>query len=182
MPDRPRGVEPRVRLRDVALDDADALDALRRGELTGGGYNDFGLGFGPVDRRRLTAGPPRGADGGVMLIERISDQRPIGTLGWRRVQYGPNRESDAWMIGIELEVEARGQGYGSEAQRLAADYLFRTTDIHRVEASTDVSNTAEQRALEKAGFTREGVNRQAQFRAGEYHDLVLYARLRSDPA
>jgi RimJ/RimL family protein N-acetyltransferase len=45
-----------------------------------------------------------------------------------------------------------------------------------------VSNVAEQRALEKAGFTREGVNRQAQFRAGAYHDLVLYARLRSDPA
>ncbi len=173
--------ELRVRLRDVTLDDADTLDDLRRGELTGGGYNDFGLGFEPVDRRRLALGPPRGPDGGVMLIERIADRRPIGTLGWRRVQYGPNRESDAWMIGIELAPDARGRGYGSEAQRLAADYLFATTVIHRVEASTDVSNVAEQRALEKAGFTREGINRQAQFRAGAYHDLVLYARLRSDP-
>lgn len=173
--------EPRVRLRDVTLDDADAFDALRRGELTEGGYNDFGLGFEAIDRRRLVLGPPRGVDGGVMLIERIADGRPIGTLGWRRIQYGPNRESDAWMIGIELEPDARGQGYGSEAQRLAADYLFETTPVHRVEASTDVANIAERRALEKAGFTREGVNRQAQFRAGTYHDLVLYARLRSDP-
>ena len=37
------------------------------------------------------------------------------------------------------------------------------------------------RALEKAGFTREGVLRGAQFRRGEWHDLVSYARLRNDP-
>ena len=165
----------------MTLDDADAFDALRRGEVTKGGYNDFGLGFEPIDRRRLALGPPRGPDGGVMLIERVADRQPIGTIGWRRVRYGPNPESDAWMIGIDLAPEARGQGYGTEAQRLAADYLFETTVINRVEASTDVANVAEQRSLEKAGFTREGVNRQAQFRAGAYHDLVLYARLRSDP-
>lgn len=64
---------------------------------------------------------------------------------------------------------------------LADADLFETTSLHRVEASTDVDNLAEQRSLEKAGFTREGVNRQAQFRGGTYHDLVLFARLRSDP-
>ncbi|MFB9895158.1 GNAT family N-acetyltransferase [Planobispora takensis] len=39
---------------------------------------------------------------------------------------------------------------------------------------------AEQRALKKAGFTREGVLRGAGFRAGEWHDGVLYSFLRSD--
>lgn len=182
MPDSAaRRSRPRVRLRDVTLDDADAFDALRRGELTDSGYNDFGLGFQPIDRQRLAVGPPRDAQRGVMLIERIDDGRLIGTLGWRRVQYGPNAASGAWMIGIELEPGARGQGHGTEAQRLAAAYLFEATDAHRVEALTDVANIAEQRALEKAGFTREGVHRGAQFRAGAYHDLVRYARLRSDP-
>ena len=53
--------------------------------------------------------------------------------------------------------------------------------MHRVEASTDVTNLAEQRALEKAGFTREGVLRGAQHRAdGVHHDLVGYAILRTD--
>jgi RimJ/RimL family protein N-acetyltransferase len=171
---------PRVRLRDVTLDDADALDALHLAAMTGGGFNDFGLGFEPVDRTRLALGPPRDAQRGEMLIERIADGRPIGTLFLRVVPYGPNSESNAWMIGIELEPAARGQGHGTEAQRLAAEYLFETTDAHRVEAYTDVANIAEQRALEKAGFRREGVNRGAQFRAGAYHDLVVYARLRSD--
>ena len=52
--------------------------------------------------------------------------------------------------------------------------------MERLEASTDVDNAAEQRALDKAGFTREGVLRSAQFRDGTFHDLVLYSRLRGD--
>jgi RimJ/RimL family protein N-acetyltransferase len=35
-------------------------------------------------------------------------------------------------------------------------------------------------SLEKAGFRREGVARGSQFRAGSFHDLVTYARLRDD--
>ena len=41
-------------------------------------------------------------------------------------------------------------------------------------------NVAEQRALDKAGFTREGVLRHAQWRAGAFHDVVLFSRLRGD--
>ncbi len=85
------------------------------------------------------------------------------------------------MIGIELAAEARGQGYGIEAQRQMADWLFEHTSVHRVEATTDVDNVAEQRSLERAGFVRDGVLRGAQFRAGAYHDLVFYGRLRTDP-
>lgn len=94
---------------------------------------------------------------------------------------GPNPESAAWNIGISLMPEARGQGYGTEAQRQVAGYLFETTSINRVEASTDIENLAEQRSLEKAGFVREGVQRGAQFRAGAHHDLIVYSRLRDDP-
>ena len=63
---------------------------------------------------------------------------------------------------------------------MLADYLFATTAVDRVEASTDVENIAEQRSLEKAGFVREGVIRGAQYRPDGRHDLVNYARLRSD--
>ncbi len=77
-------------------------------------------------------------------------------------------------------AKARGQGYGSEAQALFADYLFETTEVNRVEAQTDVDNVAEQRALEKAGFVREGTIRGAQYRAGAYHDLVSYSILRDE--
>jgi RimJ/RimL family protein N-acetyltransferase len=63
---------------------------------------------------------------------------------------------------------------------MVAEYLLRTFPVHRVQASTDVTNEPEQRALERAGFRREGIIRGAQWRLGEWHDLVSYARLRDD--
>ena len=81
-------------------------------------------------------------------------------------------------IGIALFSRHRGHGVGTTAQRLLVQYLFDTTPAHRLEALTDVDNIAEQRALEKTGFEREGVRRRMLFRAGRWRDSVLYGLLR----
>lgn len=169
---------PRVRLRDATLDDAELLERWEAPDQRGI-FNDFGL---PVSSMRepLAHGALRNEHNGLLIVERLADGRPIGTVSWHAVRYGPTSASRGWNIGIALIPEARGQGYGGEAQRLVADELFATTDANRVEASTDVENLAEQRALEKAGFVREGVQRGAQHRAGGFHDLVTYARVRAD--
>ena len=52
--------------------------------------------------------------------------------------------------------------------------------MHRIEAATEVDNVAEQRALEKAGFTREGVLRGVGWRGGAHRDGVWYSMLRGD--
>ena len=180
MPAREADSAPRVRLRDVTLEDADLLDAWAADPALQGGFNDFGMPREPTPREVLAKGPLRNERNGALIVERVADGVPIGSVGWHRVSYGPNPPSAAWNFGIDLIPEARGQGFGSEAQRLLAAWLFEHTDAHRVEASTDIENVAEQRALENAGFTREGVAHGAQFRAGRYRDLVTYARLRAD--
>jgi RimJ/RimL family protein N-acetyltransferase len=170
----------RIRLRDVRLADADLIDRWNA-ELEADSFNNFGP-RQPINREPLVAGRPlRNEHNGSLVIERIADRLPIGTIGYRAVMYGPPPDSAAWQLGIDLAPEHRGQGFGAEAQRLLADWLFATTPVNRVEAATDVANLAEQRALEKAGYVREGVLRGAQFRAGAYHDLAYYSRLRSDP-
>ena len=58
--------------------------------------------------------------------------------------------------------------------------MFSHTQVNRLEASTELDNVAEQRSLEKAGFTREGVQRGACFRAGVWRDMVLFSLLRSE--
>jgi len=170
----------RVRLRDVVLADADLIDSWESAAMRGE-FNDFGEPPGAMPRDVLAAGPLRNDHNGMLVVERIADRVPIGTIGWHRVMYGPNPESAAWNIGISLIPEARGQGYGTQAQRQVAAYLFETTSVNRVEASTDVENLPEQRSLEKAGYRREGIQRGAQYRAGGYHDLIVYGRLRDDP-
>ncbi len=171
----------RVRLRDITLADADLLEAWDAPAIRGE-FNDFGLPPSPAPREAMAKGPLRNDHNGQLIVELVADETPIGTVGWHQVVNGPVPSSIAWNIGITLVPEARGRGYGTEAQRLVAAYLFETTGVNRVEASTDVENVAEQRSLEKAGFRREGIMRGAQFRAGAYHDLVLYSRLRNDPA
>jgi len=170
--------EPRVGLRDLTLADADLLDAWNEEESSE--FNDFGEQAAPMPREAIAAGPLRNDRNGMLVVERLDTLEVIGTVGWHRVNYGPNPESDAWNIGIELRPAHRGQGFGAEAQRQLADFLFEVYDLNRVEASTDVENLPEQRALEKAGYVREGIQRGAQFRASRYHDLVTFARLRSD--
>ncbi len=71
--------------------------------------------------------------------------RPLGTSGPR---WG------CFQIGILLFPEHRNEGLGTAAQRLVTDYLFFTTLANRVEATTEIDNVAEQRALERAGFVR----------------------------
>lgn len=170
---------PRLRLRQATLEDADLLELWETPPYVGE-FNRFG-----APRRRIreaikTSGLVT-ADRGTLIVEVEADRTPIGTVTWHAERYGPTPESTAWNIGINLIPERRGQGYGAEAQRLLADHLFATTSVNRVDAMTDVENVAEQRALERAGFTREGVLRGAQFRAGGWHDLVVYAVVRPAP-
>jgi RimJ/RimL family protein N-acetyltransferase len=107
---------------------------------------------------------------------------PVGGVSWHVVSYGGTLGCLAWNLGIGLVPQARGRGIGTVAQRLLAEFLFASTELERVEASTDVDNLAEQRSLEKAGFRREGVLRGTQLRGGQRRDIVHYGLLRSDLA
>ncbi|MGH3878194.1 MAG: GNAT family N-acetyltransferase [Actinophytocola sp.] len=104
----------------------------------------------------------------------------LGGVSWHAVDYGGTVGCTAWNIGIGLLPGVRGRGVGTIAQRLLAEHLFATTPLDRVEAGTDVDNIAEQKALERAGFRREGVLRGTQLRGGVRRDLVHYGLLRTD--
>ncbi len=164
-----------TRLRAARPDD-DALLAAWRAQPCSP-YEDWGGPSAPGVQEEVPVLPTAG--GGDLVVTDAAD-RPIGTVSWRPVLYGPNLGSQAMEVGITLRPSARGQGHGSRAQRMLASYLFTTTTVHRVQATTDVENVAEQRALERAGYRREGVLRGAQWRLGCWHDLVSYACLRDD--
>lgn len=93
---------------------------------------------------------------------------------------GPLVGTGNFEIGIALFAEHRGHGIGPEAQRQLVTYLLSTTTANRLQAGTDVDNIAEQRALERVGFRREGVQRGLYFREGEWRDSVMYGLLRED--
>ena len=115
-------------------------------------------------------------DGGMLMVRRGDEI--LGFVAWRKRVTA--RTSFCWNMGIALLPEARGRGYGTDAQRQLVRYLFAHTQVNRIEAGTNVDNIAEQRALEKLGFTREGITRGAAFQGGRWQDGVIYSVLRAD--
>jgi RimJ/RimL family protein N-acetyltransferase len=164
-----------TRLRPARPEDAPLLAAWRAEPCSP--FEDWSGPPAPGVAESVRLLPPAG---GGHLVVTDGDDQPVGTVSWHPVLYGPNLGSQALDIGISLRPFAQGRGHGSRAQRMLARYLFATTPVFRVQASTDVRNVPEQKALERAGFHREGVLRGAQWREGAWNDLVSYARLRED--
>jgi RimJ/RimL family protein N-acetyltransferase len=144
--------------------------------LTGGDspFDDFG----PRAPRATVPSAALDDSGGLAVVDEAGAL--AGYVSWRWNNWGPNPASRCPMLGVWLTPSARGQGIGRLAQRQLAELFFRHTATNRVEAHTDVENVAEQRALEAAGFQREGLTRGAQWRDGAYRDGYLYAIIRQD--
>jgi RimJ/RimL family protein N-acetyltransferase len=165
-----------VRLRPVRREDLPLLSV----DPVEDPVDTFGWTAANALERAFAADGLIGYDQGTLVIE-DADGAVAGRISWRPVPHGPNLPSHALNIGTRLRPGFRGRGLGTAAKVLLATYLFETTTFERLQSETDVTNVAAQRSLEKAGFTREGVARHAQFRRGAYHDLVVYSRLRNDP-
>lgn len=129
---------------------------------------------GQRTRRRWQEDGLVGDDSSYLAVI-LHDGTCAGVVDWHRSGLFGNYD-----IGIVLFPDHRGHGIGTEAQRQLVEYLFDTTTTHRIQAGTEVDNLAEQRALERVGFTREGVNRQVHFRAGRWRDGVMYGLLRGE--
>lgn len=84
-------------------------------------------------------------------------------------------------IGYAIVPEERSKGYGTEAIQILVDYLFLSRDIVRIQAVIDSENLASRRALEKAGFKKEGTIRKALWNAkGKWADAHLFGILREE--
>jgi RimJ/RimL family protein N-acetyltransferase len=165
-----------VNLRPVREDDLTVFEKLTQEPETTGEFAWFGWFDVLRWRRDWAENRLLGDNGGALMVVRGDD--PLGFVTWRR--RSATAAAFFWVMGIAMLPEARGHGYGTEAHRLLAGYLFAHTTAHRIEAATETGNTAEQRALEKAGFTREGVSRGIGWRCGAWRDGVTYSLLRTD--
>ncbi|WP_067170706.1 GNAT family N-acetyltransferase [Microtetraspora niveoalba] len=165
-----------INLRPVEEDDLPFLRRLTNDPEGSGEFQWYGWNNPHRLRQRWEETGMLSDDGGVLIIS--ADGEPAGFVSWRKQI--ANLASHYWEIGLIVAPEFRGKGYGTEAQRRLVRYLFEHTTANRIQASTEIENIAEQRALEKAGFTREGVLRGCGFRAGAWRDGVLYSVIRSD--
>lgn len=167
-----------LRLRPAGEDDLAVIERLTGDPEATGEHSWHGWSNRWHVRNRWREDGLLSDDRGILMVLR-GDER-LGFVEWRRQPTGTG--SHCWSIGIAMRPEVRGLGYGTEAQRLLVRYLFAHTQVNRIQAMTEATNTAEQWALQKAGFTREGVLRGYTFRDGGWRDAIIYSVLRNEAA
>lgn len=112
----------------------------------------------------------------VLIIETLSESRAIGyiylDLNWRH-----RRAEITITIG---ELDTQGKGYGTDALRTAVRQAFNELGLNSVYATILDNNPASIRAFEKAGFKKEGIQRQTFFWQGRFRDSILVSILREE--
>jgi RimJ/RimL family protein N-acetyltransferase len=79
-------------------------------------------------------------------------------------------------IGYFVLPAARGRGVATTIARLLAEQAF-SLGVQRVAAYVNVGNTASERVVERAGFTREGIVRSMPKPDGRRVDKTLFSLL-----
>ena len=105
------------------------------------------------------------------------DGRLVGTITLSNVARG------AWQnatVGYFVDEVENGKGYATEAISLVAQVAFGELGLHRVQAGVMPRNPGSMRALEKAGFRREGASPRYLQINGIWEDHVMFALTQED--
>ncbi|HEY8646946.1 MAG TPA: GNAT family protein [Gaiellaceae bacterium] len=90
------------------------------------------------------------------------------------------RHRDNFEIAYLAREEGRGRGLMTRAVRLLSDWLLEE-GIGRIELRTHPDNEASQRLAQRAGFTREGLERRSIWLHTERQDAIVWSLLPTDP-
>lgn len=89
--------------------------------------------------------------------------------------YNHKGELRFWLV-----PQARGKGLATRALKMIMELAFNTLNFHRLEAEVYAFNTKAIRLMQKLGFQKEGVLREAKYFSGSYHDIWRFGILRQE--
>jgi len=161
----------------VRLRPATVADAARLTEI----LNDPGVAewWGQYDLDRVRNEVVDPGDGTVVFAIEV-DGEVIGL-----VQYGEEPEPDYRHASIDIFLHPtwHGRGFGSDAVRTVAHYLFETRGHHRITIDPAAHNERAIRSYRRVGFRPVGVMRRYERGPnGVWHDGLLMDLLREELA
>jgi len=84
------------------------------------------------------------------------------------------------ILGYWLTEKFTGHGIMTKAARALVAHGFSTLGLHRIESRCALSNSKSQQVLERVGFQREGLVREAIYEDGNLVDAYQYGCLAED--
>ncbi len=170
---------PRLLLREIVADDAEALFAIH----------------GDAERMKWYGNDPLpDRDAAATLVNKFASARELENPGTRwgiEIKGQPglvgtcgfflwNRGWRKCTLGYELARTAEGKGYMTEALRAVIAWGWSDMALNRIEAEVHPENSNSIALLERLGFVVEGRLRQVGFWSGNFHDMLQTALLHQE--
>ncbi len=103
--------------------------------------------------------------------------KAVGSVNLTNIDWKDRKATTA----IKLHESCPKQkGIGTDAVMALQRYAFETLQLHRLEGSWLEYNKASENLHLKCGWVIEGIQRQAIYKDGKYHDLKVVGLLRED--
>lgn len=113
----------------------------------------------------------------IRYIIESPDEGVVGLTGLTEIDY---KNGVATTAGIRVKRELQSKGIATDAYMTMFRFAFSELRLHRINTSALVENVASLRLMEKVGCKREGIQREAVFKGGKFHDVYTLACLKSD--
>lgn len=85
-----------------------------------------------------------------------------------------DEKNGTFSIGMQIDRDHRGKGYGTAAMSILLDYAFFERRLNKYYGSVIEGNVGSSRMLGKFGCNEEGRRSQMVYTDGEYHDEILF--------
>jgi RimJ/RimL family protein N-acetyltransferase len=128
--------------------------------------------------RRIEQGPADLATGSAVWLTIVAagSDDCVGQLDVHAVDWDHGRAE----LGMWIAPARRGRGLGTQALRLAAQWLLEECGLERVQLLTDPDNAAMLRASRGAGFADEGILRSFLRERGARVDVTVLSLVAAD--
>jgi RimJ/RimL family protein N-acetyltransferase len=103
----------------------------------------------------------------------------VGFAGLHSINWQARHAEFRIIIG---EKSSHGKGIGTVVAKYLVKYAFERLNLNKVWLGVNSENKGAVRCYEKAGFVREGVLRQENYRNSRYYDIIRMSILRSEYA
>ncbi|MFB5368982.1 GNAT family N-acetyltransferase [Enterococcus faecalis] len=111
------------------------------------------------------------------MIEYKETGKTVGIISLINIDY-KNRSAEC-IIDIGSK-DMWGKGIGTEAMSLILEFAFNELNLHRVYLQVFSFNERAVNLYEKIGFTHVGKFREALYRTGKWHDIIIMDILKNE--
>lgn len=113
----------------------------------------------------------------ILVVAEINNDACLGHIGFYNINFRVRSAEFGILLGKQ---DQWGRGLGRALTKYFIEYGFLQLNLNRISLTVVEDNQRAVKLYESLGFVREGVLRSAQFKNGEYINLICYSLLRNE--